>query len=145
MMELFAEGADKSSISWSLDLSDTDLSVKSVELDVESSVFESGRVIWQLCGGNLCLMPLPGKADTCSRRCCRQGGQIRLFVWCLYILGRFLKIIKEAHTFGLLFPQVRLCFDFDKKWLGLHFGRTLGHPGCRIEHDSGSSDQKKFS
>ena len=56
----FSEGSEKSSISWTLDVSDTDLTVKSVELDVESSVFETGRIVWQLCGGTICLMPLPG-------------------------------------------------------------------------------------
>lgn len=46
---------------WELDLSDTNLSVKTVDLDVNSKTYENGRVIWQLCGGNSCLLPSSGK------------------------------------------------------------------------------------
>jgi len=54
------EGSSKSSISWELNLDDSELTVKSIELDVNSTTFESGRVVWQLCGGNACLLPSPG-------------------------------------------------------------------------------------
>jgi hypothetical protein len=32
---------------------------------------------------------------------------------------------------GYFFPKCRLCINFEKKWLGLHFGRfshSSGHP-----------------
>ncbi|TRY66944.1 hypothetical protein TCAL_03733 [Tigriopus californicus] len=54
------EGAPKSSIKWELDLENTRLSVQSVELHIESSIFGNGRVLWQLCGGNTCLLPSSG-------------------------------------------------------------------------------------
>ena len=57
---IFAEDAEKSSVSWRLDLSGTKLCVKSVELKVTSKVYENGKVIWQLCGGKQCLLPTPG-------------------------------------------------------------------------------------
>ena len=54
------EGSSKASITWCLDLSDTNLSVKTVELLVQSKTYENGRVIWQLCGANQCILPMPG-------------------------------------------------------------------------------------
>lgn len=54
------EGSSKSSISWELNLDESELTVKSIELDVNSTTFENGRVVWQLCGGNACLLPSPG-------------------------------------------------------------------------------------
>ena len=54
------EGSSKASITWCLDLSDTHLSVKTVELLVQSKTYENGRVIWQLCGATQCILPMPG-------------------------------------------------------------------------------------
>ena len=54
------EGTTKASIAWSLDLSKTNLSVKTVELLVHSKTYENGRVIWQLCGEAQCILPMPG-------------------------------------------------------------------------------------
>ena len=54
------EGANKASITWALDLSKTNLSVKTVELLVNSKTYENGRIIWQLCGANQCILPMPG-------------------------------------------------------------------------------------
>ena len=54
------EGATKASITWALDLSGTKLSVKTVELLVNSKTYENGRVLWQLCGANQCILPMPG-------------------------------------------------------------------------------------
>ena len=42
-----AEGTTKASITWALDLSKTNLSVKTVELLVNSKTYENGRIIWQ--------------------------------------------------------------------------------------------------
>ncbi len=47
-------------MTWEVDLRGTDLCVKSIELDVGSKTFEDGRVVWQLCGGATCLLPLSG-------------------------------------------------------------------------------------
>ena len=55
-----AEGTNKASITWALDLSKTNLSVKTVELLVNSKTYENGRIIWQLCGANQCILPMPG-------------------------------------------------------------------------------------
>ena len=55
-----AEGTTKASITWALDLSKTKLSVKTVELLVNSKTYENGRIIWQLCGANQCILPMPG-------------------------------------------------------------------------------------
>ena len=57
---MISEGSSKSSISWELNLDESELTVKSIELDVNSTTFENGRVVWQLCGGNACLLPSPG-------------------------------------------------------------------------------------
>ena len=54
------EGTQKATITWALDLSKTNLSVKTVELLVHSKTYENGRVIWQLCGANQCILPMPG-------------------------------------------------------------------------------------
>ena len=47
---------------WEVDLSGSGLCVSSIELDVgaKGGTFENGRVVWQLCGGATCLLPLPG-------------------------------------------------------------------------------------
>ena len=60
--ETFTENAAKSTVKWELDLSDTKMSVMTIELDVNSTTYENGRVIWQLCGGNSCLLPSSGNA-----------------------------------------------------------------------------------
>jgi hypothetical protein len=54
-----------------------------------------------------------------------QGDQIGR----LFSLGRFLKIKKKSFL-GNYFPLLMLCIEFDKKWLGLHFGRFFSqtHP-----------------
>ena len=57
---IFPEGSAKASINWSLDLTGTKLCIKTVELTVGSKCFENGRIIWQLCGGNQCVLPTPG-------------------------------------------------------------------------------------
>jgi hypothetical protein len=56
----FLEGSPKAKICWKLDLSDSKLNVRSVELDVSSQEFESGQILWQLCGDNVCLLPKSG-------------------------------------------------------------------------------------
>jgi hypothetical protein len=51
----------------------------------------------------------------------------RLGKWVIFLLWTVsLKITEVAHFTGLLFPQLRLCINFDPKGLGLHFGRF--HP-----------------
>ena len=54
------EGTTKASITWAVDLNNTNLSVKTVELLVNSKTYETGRVIWQLCGATQCILPMPG-------------------------------------------------------------------------------------
>merc|ERR1712062_729054 len=41
-------------------LESTDLEVKSVEFLVNSTIFESGKIIWQLLGGSKAILPTPG-------------------------------------------------------------------------------------
>jgi hypothetical protein len=41
----------------------------------------------------------------------------------LFTLGSFLKKYKRKLIFGLLNTAEKLCINFDKKWVGLHFGR----------------------
>ena len=48
-------------MSWEVDFSGTGLSVKSIELDVGSTTYTSGRIVWQLCGGSICLLPSSGE------------------------------------------------------------------------------------
>jgi len=55
-----AAGSSKASISWELDLEESDFSVRSIELEVNSQTYENGRVLWTVCGGNACLLPTPG-------------------------------------------------------------------------------------
>jgi hypothetical protein len=43
-------------------------------------------------------------------------------------LGRFLKITEAAQIVGLLFPRDKLCINFDKKSVGLHFRRFFHKP-----------------
>ena len=74
-----AEGTSKSSLAWEIDLSDSNLSVKSIELDVNSETFENGRVLWQVCGGTQCLLPMSGKLVSFNTSCLCQY-QIRV-VW----------------------------------------------------------------
>jgi hypothetical protein len=40
-------------------------------------------------------------------------------------LGSWLKITEEAHISGLLLSRVKGGKNFDKKWVGLHFGRLF--------------------
>eukprot|EP00096_Caligus_rogercresseyi_P003534 TRINITY_DN166_c1_g1_i1.p1 TRINITY_DN166_c1_g1~~TRINITY_DN166_c1_g1_i1.p1 ORF type:complete len:772 (+),score=180.55 TRINITY_DN166_c1_g1_i1:355-2670(+) len=53
------ESCSSGKLTWEFDLSETSLSIKSIELRVESKTYENGRVLWQLCGNNLCLIPSP--------------------------------------------------------------------------------------
>ena len=55
------EGSAKAALKWELDLSECKMSVQSIELDVGSATYENGRVIWQLCGGSVCLLPMSGE------------------------------------------------------------------------------------
>jgi hypothetical protein len=67
------------------------------------------------------LMPARIKSEAC-----KQGDQIgRIFAfWAVVILGSFLKITEVAQIFGyFLYDTYKLCIRFDKKWVGLHFGR----------------------
>jgi hypothetical protein len=41
----------------------------------------------------------------------------------LFTLGSFLKITEAGEIFGYFFQQLSLGIDFDKKRVGLHFGR----------------------
>jgi hypothetical protein len=43
----------------------------------------------------------------------------------LFSLGSFWEITEVAQIYGVLFPQVKLCINFDKKMFGLHFGRLF--------------------
>uniref|UniRef100_A0A0K2T0P7 Peptide-N(4)-(N-acetyl-beta-glucosaminyl)asparagine amidase n=2 Tax=Lepeophtheirus salmonis TaxID=72036 RepID=A0A0K2T0P7_LEPSM len=51
------ERLETGKLSWDIDLSETNLSVKCIELKIESKTYENGRVLWQLCGNNVCLIP----------------------------------------------------------------------------------------
>jgi hypothetical protein len=51
-------------------------------------------------------------------------GQFLPIGW-LFTLGSVLKLTKVAKFLGLLFPRYQLCINFDKKWVGLHFGRLF--------------------
>ena len=53
-------GSTKASVSWSLDLSDTDLRVVSVGVMVTSSCFQDGHVVWVLCGDDEVVLLTPG-------------------------------------------------------------------------------------
>jgi hypothetical protein len=48
-----------------------------------------------------------------------------------------------AHNVGLLFPKYRLCINFDKNWIGLHFGR-LKKPIWFISTKVGRMRLEKF-
>jgi hypothetical protein len=59
----------------------------------------------------------------------------------VFTLGRFLKMTEIAPSFGAtFFPKYRLCIDFDKKIVGLHFGRIFSRTYpvtlCRLFTDS---------
>jgi hypothetical protein len=42
----------------------------------------------------------------------------------LFTLGSFFKLLKYVvHNVGYFFTRLRFCINFDKKWIGLHFGR----------------------
>jgi hypothetical protein len=44
----------------------------------------------------------------------------RIFVyWAIVFFGQFIEIL------GYFFPQYQLCINFDKKMVGLHFGRLF--------------------
>ena len=47
-------------IVWKIDMNDSKLQVKSVELLVQSKSFENGKIIWQLAGDSKTLLPTPG-------------------------------------------------------------------------------------
>ena len=55
-----SDGTKTGKIAWKLDLQKTDLEVKSVELLINSTIFESGKIIWQLLGDSKALLPTPG-------------------------------------------------------------------------------------
>ena len=57
----FSDGSKNGKIAWKIDLESTNLEVKSVELLVNSAIFESGKIIWQLLGGSKAILPTPGK------------------------------------------------------------------------------------
>lgn len=63
MVYLARNSADKQGrISWKVDLSKTKLKIKSVELLIQSKVFENGKIVWQLLGDeNKAILPTPGK------------------------------------------------------------------------------------
>jgi hypothetical protein len=42
-------------------------------------------------------------------------------LWTVFL--KITKVVGYLCNFGLLFPQLRLCINFDKKGAGLHFGR----------------------
>jgi hypothetical protein len=42
--------------------------------------------------------------------------------WVIVYVGQFF-ITKVAHILGNFSPQIRLCNNFDKKWVGLNFER----------------------
>jgi hypothetical protein len=51
-------------------------------------------------------------------------------------MDRFFKLQKKPLYLGMFIPRKMLCIDFDKNWVGTHFGRCFktnssGHPGCR--------------
>ena len=52
------------SLSWSLDLTGTELSVVSVGVLVTSSCFGDGKVVWVLCGDNDVVLLTPGNQST---------------------------------------------------------------------------------
>ena len=55
------------SLSWSLDLTGTELSVVSVGVLVTSSCFGDGKVVWVLCGDNDVVLLTPGNQSIVSR------------------------------------------------------------------------------
>jgi len=50
----------KGTISWKFKIPD-EARISDVKLLVQSEVFQSGRIVWQLCGESACLLPQPGK------------------------------------------------------------------------------------
>ena len=55
------------SLSWSLDLTGTELSVVSVGVLVTSSCFGDGKVVWVLCGDNDVVLLTPGNQSNFYR------------------------------------------------------------------------------
>ena len=53
-------GGERGSVSWRVELEEG-WEAGRVEVEVASTTFHSGRVVWQLCGGSSCLLPQPGK------------------------------------------------------------------------------------
>jgi hypothetical protein len=54
------------------------------------------------------------------------------------LLGACFRKFKKSQKIWVFLQQYKLCMDFDKKWVGLHFGRffpnSSGHPSyCRKE------------
>jgi hypothetical protein len=54
-----------------------------------------------------------------------QGDQIGCIFayWVIVSFWQFFENKKVAHIFGPLYPRLRLCDAFDKKWVGLHLER----------------------
>jgi hypothetical protein len=48
----------------------------------------------------------------------------------------FYLFTKVAQIFGYFIPRLKFCNSFDKKWVGLHFGRffpnSSGHPAANV-------------
>jgi hypothetical protein len=59
----------------------------------------------------------------------------------LFALGIFWKMTEIAHNFGILFPNFRLCINFDKNGLGYilgdFFANSSGHPVQRWTFSTG--------
>jgi hypothetical protein len=58
----------------------------------------------------------------------RQGDQIgRIFArWVIVYFGQFFfKLQKKPNCLILELARKKLCINFDKKWVGLHFGQYL--------------------
>ena len=63
----FPGGSTMASLSWSLDLTGTELSVVSVGVLVTSSCFGDGKVVWVLCGDNDVVLLTPGNQSNFYR------------------------------------------------------------------------------
>ena len=55
------DGSKSGKMAWKIDLSNSKYNVKSVELLVQSKIYENGKIIWQLLGDSKALLPTPGK------------------------------------------------------------------------------------
>ena len=54
------ENGKPGKMNWKIDLNDSKLEVKSVELLVQSKCFETGKIVWKLVGDSKTLLPRPG-------------------------------------------------------------------------------------